>query len=74
MFRNKKKPQERQRGGLSESRKKSKSVRCHNCRDFGHVRNECPSPKRFEEKAMNTTLTNDESSLENQSEKLMQTL
>ncbi|XP_022858852.1 uncharacterized protein LOC111379658 [Olea europaea var. sylvestris] len=60
IFRNKKKPRERQRGGPSESRKKSKSVRCHNCRGFGHVRNECPIAKRFEEKAMNTTLTDDE--------------
>ncbi|XP_022888893.1 uncharacterized protein LOC111404292 [Olea europaea var. sylvestris] len=64
-----KKPQERQRGTSSESRKKSKSVRCHNCRSFGHVRNKCPSAKRFEEKAMNNTLTDDEFSSENQSEK-----
>ncbi|XP_022876707.1 uncharacterized protein LOC111394889 [Olea europaea var. sylvestris] len=66
---NKKKPQERQRGGPSESRKKSKSVRCHNCRDFDHVRNECPSAKRFEENAVNPTLTDNESSSKNQSEK-----
>ncbi|XP_022897765.1 uncharacterized protein LOC111411473 [Olea europaea var. sylvestris] len=65
---NKKKPQERQRGSPSKSRKKSKSVRCHNCHGFGHVRNECPSAKRFEEKVMNTTFTNDESSSNNQSE------
>ncbi|XP_022873537.1 uncharacterized protein LOC111392418 [Olea europaea var. sylvestris] len=68
-IKNKKKPQERQRGGPSKSRKKSKSVRCHNCRGFGHVRNECPSAKRFEEKAMNTTLTDDESSSDNQIKK-----
>ncbi|XP_022899398.1 uncharacterized protein LOC111412707 [Olea europaea var. sylvestris] len=69
MFRNKKKSQERQKGGPSEFRRKSKSVRCHNYRGFGHVRNECPNARRVEEKAMNTTLTNDEPSSDNQSEK-----
>ncbi|XP_022859119.1 uncharacterized protein LOC111379909 [Olea europaea var. sylvestris] len=54
---------------MSEPKKKSKFVRCHNCRDFDHVRNECPSAKRFEEKAMNTTLTDDKSNSKNQSEK-----
>ncbi|XP_022883529.1 uncharacterized protein LOC111400347 [Olea europaea var. sylvestris] len=36
MFRNRKKLQERQRGDRSESRKNSKSVRCHNCHGFVH--------------------------------------
>ncbi|XP_022846252.1 uncharacterized protein LOC111368991 [Olea europaea var. sylvestris] len=69
IFRKKKKSQERQKGGPNESRKKSKFVRCHNYQGFGHVRNECPSAKKFEEKAVNITLTDDGSSSKNQSEK-----
>lgn len=44
-------------------------MRCHNCQSFSHVRNECPSAERVEENAMNIRLTDDESSLDNQSAK-----
>ncbi|CAI9757422.1 unnamed protein product [Fraxinus pennsylvanica] len=69
IFRKKKNPQKRYKGGPSESMRNSKYVRCHNCRGFGHVKSECPSNRRNLDKAMNTTLTNDESSSDNQSEK-----
>ncbi|XP_022866694.1 uncharacterized protein LOC111386456 [Olea europaea var. sylvestris] len=68
MFR-KKKLEEKPRGGPSESRRKSKSVRCHKCGGFGHIRSECPSAKSVGEKTLHTTLTDDESSSDNQSEK-----
>ncbi|XP_022876968.1 uncharacterized protein LOC111395201 [Olea europaea var. sylvestris] len=69
IFINKKKPQERQKVSPSESRRKSKFMRCDNYRGFDHVKSECPNAKRVEEKAMNTTLIDDKSSSDNQSEK-----
>ncbi|XP_022862101.1 uncharacterized protein LOC111382383 [Olea europaea var. sylvestris] len=69
MLRNKKKLQEKSRASVSKSRRRSKSMRCHNYQGVGHVKRECPSAKIIKEKAMNTTLTDNESSLDNQSEK-----
>lgn len=46
MFRNKKKPQERHRDALSESKNRSQPMRYHKCQGFGHYKSECPDNKK----------------------------
>lgn len=69
MFRKKNKPQDRQRGTPSEPKRKSKSLRCYNYGGFDHIQHEYPSASRVENKALNATLSDNESSSDNQSEK-----
>jgi len=65
MFRNEQKLHEKHISGPSGSRKSSKTVMFHNCRGFDHVKSECPSSRRYPDKAMNATFTYDESNSNN---------
>lgn len=53
----------------SDSRRRSKKARCHNCEGFSLVRSECVCIMRNQDKDMKANFTNNESSSDNQSEK-----